>query len=57
VAIEGKYIEGGNWRSEAATVTASSWDGILVTRNVLETPQDSSVWAVPAAILGFLLDT
>jgi len=57
VAIEGKYIEGGNWRSEAATVTASSWDGILVTRNVLETPQDSSAWAVPAAILGFLLDT
>lgn len=57
VAIEGKYIEGGNWRSDAATVTASSWDGILVTRNVLETPQGSSTWAVPAGILGFLLDT
>jgi predicted AAA+ superfamily ATPase len=57
VAIEGKYVEGGNWRSEAATVTASSWDGILVTRNVLETAPGSSASAVPAGILGFLLDT
>jgi len=57
VAVEGKYVEGGNWRSEAATVTASAWDGILVTRNVLETPPGSSAWAVPAGILGFLLDT
>lgn len=56
VAVEGKYVEGGNWRSEAATVTASAWDGILVTRNVLETPPESSAWAVPAGILAFLLD-
>jgi hypothetical protein len=57
VAVEGEYVEGGNWRSDAATVTASSWDGILVTRNVLETPSGSSAWDVPAGILGFFLDT
>lgn len=57
VAIEGRYVEGGNWRSEAATVNASTWDGLLVTRNVLEIPPGVAAWAVPAGILAFLLDT
>ena len=56
VAIEGKYGEDGNWRGEAATVNASEWDGILVTRNVLDTGSDRA-WAVPAGILCYLLDT
>lgn len=56
VALEGKYTEGA-WRSEAATVNASAWDGVLVTRNVLDTTEADRAWAVPAGILGYLLDT
>ena len=56
VAIEGKYVEDGKWRGEAATVNASEWNGILATRNVLEMPP-TGAWAVPAALLAYLLDT
>lgn len=56
VAIEGKYVEHGGWRGEAATVNASEWDGILCTRNVLDLDRDQA-WAVPAAILAYTLDT
>jgi len=55
-AIEGKYTEGGSWRSDAATVNASQWKGILVTRNVLDV-KDDQAWAVPAGVLAYLLDT
>lgn len=56
VALEGKYTEGA-WRSEAATVNASRWAGILVTRNVLDVDDTASAWAVPAGILAYVLDT
>lgn len=56
-AIEGKYIESGRWRGEAATVDASPWNGILVTRNVLDTSDKERAWAVPAGILAYLIDT
>jgi uncharacterized protein len=56
VAIEAKYCEDGNWHADAATVNASQWDGILATRNVLDTTSDGA-WAVPAAVLCYLLDT
>ena len=56
VALEAKYCEGGKWNGDAATVNASAWDGILVTRNVLDT-NSNSAWAVPAGILCYLLDT
>ena len=56
VAIEGKYTEG-SWKSEAATVDASPWSGLLATRNVLEFPADpAKTWAVPAAMLTYVLD-
>lgn len=55
-AIEGKYCDDGGWRSEAATVNASEWNGILVTRNVLDTSSQDA-WAVPAGLLCYLLDT
>lgn len=55
-AIEGKYCEDGGWRSAAATVNASEWNGILVTRNVLDTSSQDA-WAVPAGLLCYLLDT
>lgn len=56
-AIEVKYVEGGNWGGEAATVNASSFAGLLTTRNVLQHPDDDSAWAIPAGILAYLIDT
>jgi predicted AAA+ superfamily ATPase len=56
VAIEGKYTDRGSWRSEAATVNASEWDGILVTKNVLDVTDADTAWAVPAGILAYFLD-
>jgi predicted AAA+ superfamily ATPase len=56
-AIEGKYVEGGTWLGEAATVNASEFDGILVTRNVLDLTRGAGAWAVPAGILAYLIDT
>ena len=55
-AIEGKYIQDGGWKGEAATVVASPWDGLMVTRNILDTT-GSDAWAVPASFLCYLLDT
>jgi uncharacterized protein len=56
-AVEGKYVETGRWRGEAATVEASSWSGILTTRNVLDCAEPGRSWAVPAGILAALVDT
>jgi uncharacterized protein len=56
LAIESKYTESGSWRREAATVVASKYFGILTTKNVLDT-RTSDAWAVPAAILAYLIDT
>lgn len=56
VAVEGKYTEDGRWARASATVNASEWDGILTTRNVLDTTGPRA-WAVPAAFLGYCLDT
>ena len=55
-ALEGKYTENDLWPQEAGTVNASVWDGILLTRNVLDT-SGSNAWAVPTSILCYLLDT
>lgn len=57
-AMEAKYIEGGKWAGEARTVNASPWAGVMATRNVLDTSaNDKSAWAVPAAMVAYLLDT
>ena len=57
-AIEGKYVETGRWASEAATVDASEWSGILTTRNVLNTSAtDNRAWAVPASLLAYAIDS
>ncbi|MEI6622409.1 MAG: AAA family ATPase [Actinomycetes bacterium] len=57
VALEGKYTESGRWAREAATVDASAWRGVMVTRSVLDTASSDSAWAVPAGMLAYLLDT
>jgi predicted AAA+ superfamily ATPase len=57
VAVEGKYIETGQWRGEARTVDASEWKGILTTRNVLDCSDPDGSWAVPAGLLAALTDT
>lgn len=56
VAVEAKYTEGGAWKGVAATVDASDWDGILVTRNVLDST-GADAWAVPAGLFAYLVDT
>ncbi|MGH3519698.1 MAG: ATP-binding protein [Haloechinothrix sp.] len=57
-AVEGKYTEGGKWAGAARTVNASTWAGVLATRNVLDTSAASGrAWAVPAAMLAYLIDT
>lgn len=57
VAIEGKYTESGKWKREAKTVEASEYDGILATRNVLDTSSVAGAWAVPAGMLAYLIDS
>ena len=56
-AVEGKFTQSGAWRSDAATVDASGWKGLLVTRNVLDTTDPAKAWAVPAGLLAYLIDT
>lgn len=56
-AIEGKYVETGRWRGDAATVEASDWSGVVTTRNVLDCSESGGTWAVPACILAALVDT
>ncbi|NEE02604.1 ATP-binding protein [Phytoactinopolyspora halotolerans] len=57
-ALEGKYTETGKWVGDARTVNASPWAGVLATRNVLDTSaRDNAAWAVPAAMLAYLVDT
>jgi hypothetical protein len=55
-AVEGKYTEQ-RWRQESATVNASQWRGVLATRNVLDTDSRDKAWAVPAALLAYIIDT
>jgi predicted AAA+ superfamily ATPase len=56
-AIESKYIDSGRWRSEAATLAATAWDGLFATRNVLDIEPKKPLWAVPTCILAYLIDT
>jgi len=56
-AIEGKFIEDGTWKSDASTVDASNWKGLLGTRNVLDTSDPEKAWAIPSGILAYLIDT
>jgi predicted AAA+ superfamily ATPase len=55
--VEGKYVETGRWRGEAATIEASNWSGVMTTRNVLDCSEIGKTWAVPAAVLAGLVDT
>jgi hypothetical protein len=58
VAIEGKYVEDGGWASEARTVEAAAYNGVLTTRNVLDCPaKPGKAWAIPAAFVAYLIDT
>ena len=58
VAIEGKYVEDGGWASEAKTVEAAGYNGVLTTRNVLDCPDEPGrAWAIPAAFVAYLIDT
>jgi uncharacterized protein len=52
VPFESKYVERG-WRRESRALAARHRAGLLATRNILDI--DGAVWAVPAAILVWLL--
>jgi len=56
-AIESNFVEDGRWRRHAATVNASQWQGLVATRNVLDTTEAESAWAVPASFIAYLIDT
>jgi hypothetical protein len=57
-ALESKYIETGRWAAEAKTLEASQWSGVFATRSILDIKgKGTKVWAVPASILAYLLDT
>ena len=56
VALEAKYTEGGGWKGESATVDGSVWDGIVMTRNVLDCTGPGA-WAVPVGLFAYLVDT
>lgn len=53
-ALESKYVDG-RWRSEAQTLQASPWRGIVATRTELNL-DDQQVVAVPTALLAWLVD-
>ncbi len=52
--IESKYVTSG-WKREAQTAQAAYGRGILATRSIYDTSDD--VWAVPAAVLAWVIDS
>jgi uncharacterized protein len=54
IPFECKYTDG-HWRKEARTVRARHGRGVMVTRSPLLTGADEPIWAIPAAILAWLL--
>ncbi len=56
IPFECKYTDG-NWRKEALTMRARHGRGVMVTRSPLLTGSDEPVWAVPAGVLAWLLDS
>jgi hypothetical protein len=54
IPFECKYTDG-RWRREALTMKARHGRGVMVTRSPLLTGPDEPIWAIPAAILAWLL--
>jgi hypothetical protein len=54
IPFECKYTDD-NWRREALTMKARHGHGVMVTRSPLLTGPDEPIWAIPAAILAWLL--
>jgi uncharacterized protein len=54
IPFECKYTDGG-WRREALTMRARHGRGVMVTRSPLLTGAQEPIWAIPAAILAWLL--
>jgi predicted AAA+ superfamily ATPase len=52
VPVESKYVER-NWKSQSRALSARYGRGIVATRNVLDL--DGATWAIPAAIVAWLL--
>jgi len=54
IPFECKYTDS-HWRTEARTIRARHGRGVMVTRSPLLTGADEPIWAIPAAILAWLL--
>ncbi len=54
IPFECKYTDS-HWRKEARTIRARHGRGVMVTRSPLLTGADEPIWAIPAAILAWLL--
>ena len=54
IPFECKYTDG-SWRKETRTMRARHGRGVMVTRSPLLTGADEPIWAIPAAILAWLL--
>ncbi len=54
VPFECKYTDG-SWRRESLTMAARHGRGVMVTRSPLMTGASEPIWAIPAAVLAWLL--
>jgi predicted AAA+ superfamily ATPase len=56
IPFESKYTDG-SWRREALTMRARHGRGVMVTRSPLLTGPEQPIWAIPAGILAWLLNS
>jgi uncharacterized protein len=56
VPFESKYTDA-SWRRETQTMRARYGKGVIVTRTPLAVGVDEPVWAIPAGVVAWLLDT
>lgn len=56
IPFECKYTDG-SWRKEALTMKARHGRGVMVTRSPLLTGAEEPIWAIPAGIFAWLLES
>lgn len=56
VAFESKYTDA-SWRRETLTIRARYGSGVIATRTPVAVGGDEAVWAVPAGIVAWILDS
>jgi predicted AAA+ superfamily ATPase len=56
IPFECKYTDG-TWRKEALTMKARHGRGVMITRSPLLTGAEEPIWAIPAGIFAWLLES